>query len=352
MTIKTFIDRPILSAVISIIIVIIGIIGLTSLPIEQYPSIATPTVMVSAAYTGADAQTVQNSVIIPLEEAINGVENMIYMTSSSSNNGSASISVYFEQGTDPDMAAINVQNRVSQASGQLPADVTKGGVTVSKMQNSQVIIFNIYSSDDRFDELFLSNYMNINIVPQILRIDGVGGVDVLGSDYAIRIWLNPALMAQYELVPQDIANVLSEQNIESPTGNFGENSGNMFQYSMKYRGRFETPEEFGELVIRSLPDGEVLKLKDVADIELGAQSYTMTGTANGHPGCVCMVSQTANSNARDIAIQVEKLLEDLESNLPSGVKIGIVQNVRDFLDASIKNVLMTLFEAMLLWLSS
>ncbi|MDR2085002.1 MAG: efflux RND transporter permease subunit [Bacteroidales bacterium] len=348
MSIKTFIDRPILSAVISIAIVILGIIGLQSLPIEQYPTIATPTVMVSASYTGADAQTVQNSVIIPLEEAINGVENMIYMTSDASNNGSASISVYFEQGTDPDMAAINVQNRVSQASGQLPADVTKGGVTVSKMQSSQVIIFNLYSSDDRFDELFLTNYVNINIIPKILRIEGVGGVDVLGSDYAIRIWLNPGLMAQYGLVPQDIANVLGEQNLESPTGNFGENSDNMFQYSMKYRGRFETPEEFGELVIRSLPDGEVLRLKDVADIELGAESYTMTGTANGHPGTVCMVSQTANSNARDIAIQIENLLEEIESDLPPGVKIGTVQNVRDFLDASIKNVLTTLLEALIL----
>ncbi|MDR2037662.1 MAG: efflux RND transporter permease subunit [Bacteroidales bacterium] len=348
MNVKTFIDRPIFAAVISILIVIIGIIGLTSLPIEQYPTIATPTVMVSASYTGADAETVQKSVIIPLEEAINGVEHMIYMTSSSSNNGSASISVYFEQGTDPDMAAVNVQNRVSRASGQLPADVTKGGVTVNKMQSSQVVIFNVYSSDDRFDELFLSNYVNINIIPRILRIEGVGGVDVLGSDYAIRIWLKPELMAQYNLVPQDIADILGEQNIESPTGNFGENSDNMFQYSMKYRGRFETPEEFGELVIRSTSEGEVLRLKDVAKIELGAQSYTMTGSANGHPGTVCMVSQTAGSNARDIAIQVETLLGEIESELPPGVKIGTVQNVRDFLDASIKNVLTTLFEAMIL----
>lgn len=348
MTIKTFINRPILSAVISILIVIIGIIGLISLPIEQYPTIATPTVMVSASYTGADAETVQKSVIIPLEEAINGVEHMLYMTSSASNNGSASISVYFEQGTDADMAAVNVQNRVSRASGQLPADVTKGGVTVNKMQSSQVIIFNVYSSDDRFDELFLSNYVNINIIPQILRIEGVGGVDVLGSDYAIRIWLNPERMTQYNLVPQDIADVLAEQNIESPTGNFGENSENIYQYSMKYRGRFETPEEFGELVLRSTADGEILKLKDVAELELGAQSYTMTGSANGHPGTVCMVSQTAGSNARDIAIQVEALLEKIESELPPGVKIGTVQNVRDFLDASIKNVLQTLLEAMIL----
>lgn len=348
MTVRTFIDRPILSAVISTLIVLMGILGLVSLPTEQYPTIATPMVYVSASYNGANAETLQNSVIVPLEEAINGVEDMIYMTSEASNNGSATIQVYFKQGSDPDMAAINVQNRVSQVSGKLPAEVTKSGVSVRKMQSSQVVIFNLYSSDDRFDELFLSNYVNINLIPRILRIEGVGGVDVLGSDYAIRIWLNPGLMAQYDLVPSDIADVLGEQNIEAPTGTFGENSDNIFQYSMKYRGRYETPEEFGELVIRSLPDGEVLRLKDVARIELGGNSYTMTSEANGHPGVTCMVSQTAGSNARDIAKQVEALLEDIDGELPPGVKVGIVQNIKDFLDASIWNVIKTLFEAMLL----
>lgn len=348
MTIKTFIDRPIFSAVISIVIVLLGIIGLSSLPVEQYPDISTPTVQVEATYTGANAQTVQKSVIIPLEEKINGVENMIYMTSEADNNGNATIKVYFEQGTDADMATVNVQNRVSEANGQLPADVTKSGVKVSKQQSSQVMIFNLYSSDDKFDDLFLSNYLNINIVPRILRIKGVGGVDVIGSDYAIRIWLSPELMAQYDLTPADISSAIEKQNLESPTGNFGESSKNTFQYAMKYRGRYETPEEFGEIVIRALPDGEVLRLKDVAKIELGAQDYSMNGEADGHPGTTCMITQIAGSNASDIATEVEQLFEDIQSSLPPGVKISITQNVKDFLDASIKNVLITLLEAMLL----
>ncbi|MGN0032273.1 MAG: efflux RND transporter permease subunit [Candidatus Limimorpha sp.] len=348
MTIKTFIDRPIFSAVISIVIVLLGFIGLSSLPVEQYPDISTPTVQVEATYTGANAQTVQKSVIIPLEEKINGVENMIYMTSEADNNGNATIKVYFEQGTDADMATVNVQNRVSEASGHLPAEVTKSGVKVSKQQSSQVMIFNLYSSDDKFDDLFLSNYLNINIVPRILRIKGVGGVNVIGSDYAIRIWLNPERMAQYELTPADISSAIGKQNLETPTGNFGENSENTFQYAMKYRGRYETPEEFGEIVIRALPDGEMLRLKDVAKIELGAMDYSMNGEADGHPGTTCMITQVAGSNASDITTEVEQLFEDIQSSLPPGVKISITQNVKDFLDASIKNVLRTLLEAMLL----
>lgn len=348
MNIKTFIDRPIFSAVISIVIVLLGIIGLSSLPIEQYPDISTPTVQVEATYTGANAETVQKSVIIPLEEKINGVENMIYMTSEADNNGNATIKVYFEQGSDADMATVNVQNRVSEASGQLPSEVTKSGVSVSKQQSSQVMIFNLYSSDDRFDELFLSNYLNINVVPRILRIKGVGGVDVLGSDYAIRIWLNPEQMAQYNLVPADISAAIGKQNLESPTGNFGESSENTFQYAMKYRGRYETPEEFGEIVLRSLSDGEILRLKDVAKIELGAASYSMTGEADGHPGATCMVTQIAGSNASDIVTEIEKLFDEMESSFPPGVKIAITQNVKDFLDASINNVLKTLLEAMIL----
>lgn len=348
MIIKAFIDRPIFSAVISIVVVLLGVIGFSTLPIEQYPDISTPQVTVSASYIGASAETLQKSVIVPLEEAINGVENMIYMTSEASNNGSASIKVYFKQGTDPDMATVNVQNRVSKASGQLPADVTKSGVSVSKMQSSQVMIFNLYSSDDKLDELFLANYLNINIVPQILRIDGVGGVNVLGSNYAIRIWLNPEKIAQQGLVPADIVAILGEQNIESPTGSFGENSGNTFQYTMKYRGRYDKPEEYADMVIRSQNDGEVLRLGDVADIELGAENYSMTGEANGHPGATCMVMQTAGSNARNIAIALENLLEDISEDLPSAVEYTVVQNVRDFLDASIYNVLETLIIAMIL----
>lgn len=348
MNFKTFIDRPILSSVISIVIVLLGIIALTSLPVEQYPDISTPTVMVEASYTGADAQTIQKSVIIPLEEKINGVENMIYMTSDADNNGNASIKVYFKQGTNADMATVNVQNRVSEASGQLPAEVTKSGVKVSKQQSSQVMIFNLDSSDDAFDDLFLSNYLKINIVPRILRIQGVGGVDVIGSDYAIRIWLNPEKMAQYELTPSDISAAVGAQNLEYPAGNFGESSDNTFQYALKYRGRYETPEEFGEIAIRALSDGEVLRLKDVADIKLGAQDYSMSGEADGHPGTTCMITQIAGSNASEIVSEVEALFEELEPSFPPGVKISITQNVKDFLDASIKNVLMTLLEAMLL----
>ncbi|MGN1211762.1 MAG: efflux RND transporter permease subunit [Candidatus Cryptobacteroides sp.] len=348
MNVKTFIYRPIFSAVISIVIVLLGVIGLVSLPIEQYPDISTPTVQVEASYTGANAQTVQKSVIIPLEEKINGVENMIYMTSEADNNGNATIKVYFAQGTDADMATVNVQNRVSEASGQLPADVTKSGVKVSKQQSSQVMIFNLYSSDDRFDDLFLCNYLKINIVPRILRIQGVGGVNVIGSDYAIRVWLNPELMAQYGLSPMDISAAIGKQNMESPTGNFGENSENTFQYAMKYRGRYETPEEFGNIVIRALPDGEVLRLKDVADVELGAQDYSMNGEADGHPGTTCMITQIAGSNANEIVSQVEALFDEIQDSLPPGVKISVTQNVKDFLDASIRNVLMTLLEAMLL----
>jgi HAE1 family hydrophobic/amphiphilic exporter-1 len=248
MTLKTFIDRPILSAVISIVIVFAGIIGLSSLPVERYPDIATPTITVEATYTGANAETVQKSVIAPLEEAINGVENMLYMTSEANNMGGATIKVYFKQGTDPDMATVNVQNRVSKTTGQLPADVTKGGVSVSKQQSSTVVILSLYSSDDKFDDLFLSNYAKINIVPQILRVSGMGGVNTLGSEYSIRIWLKPDIMAQYGLIPSDITAALGEQNIESPTGNLGENSDNTFQYTMKYRGRYEKPEEFGNIV--------------------------------------------------------------------------------------------------------
>ena len=247
---KIFIDRPILSAVISILIIFLGFIGLNTLPIERYPNIATPTVTISATYTGANAETVQKSVLAPLEEAINGVENMLYMTSEATNNGAATIRVYFKQGTDPDMATVNVQNRVSKVTAQLPSDVTRSGVSVSKQQASIVAVFALYSSDNKFDQDFVSNYTRINLLPQILRINGVGGVSVLGSEYAIRIWLKPDVMAQYNLIPSDITTVISNQSFESPTGNLGDNSSNTFQYTMKYRGRFETPEEYENIIIR------------------------------------------------------------------------------------------------------
>ena len=348
MKLKTFIDRPILSAVISIVIVLVGVIGLTSLPIEQYPDIATPTIQVSATYTGANAETVQNSVIVPLEEAINGVEDMLYMTSTASNMGTATISVYFKQGTDPDMATVNVQNRVSKATGQLPSEVTQIGVSVSKRQSSMIQIFTMYSSDDAYDDIFISNYLKINVIPQILRISGIGEASCLGPDYSIRIWMKPDVMAQYGLVPSDIAKVLSEQNLESPTGYLGENSKNTFLYTMKYRGRLEKPEEFESIVVRSLPDGEVLLLKDVADIELGADSYEKIGEANGHPGVNCIVFQTAGSNANEINIQLDQLLEEIEPDLPPGMKVAKILSTKDFLDVSIENVIETLLLAILL----
>lgn len=270
MNVQRFIDRPILSIVISATILLIGFIGLSSLPVEQYPDIAPPTVMVSASYTGANAETIQKSVIVPLEESINGVENMTYMTSEATNTGDATINVYFKQGTDPDMAAVNVQNRVSKATGLLPSEVTQIGVTTIKRQNSLLKIFGLYSEDDKYDQTFLNNYMKINIQPALLRIAGISEIVNMGADYSMRIWLNPEVMAQYKLIPSDIEKVLGEQNLEAATGSLGENSKNVHQYTMKYKGRLEKPEEFGNMVIRSLPNGEVLRLKDVATIELGA----------------------------------------------------------------------------------
>ena len=347
MTLKHFIERPVLASVISIVIVIAGIIGLTTLPIEQYPDIAPPTVMVRASYPGASAETIQKSVIVPLEQAINGVENMTYITSSAA-VGSASVTVYFRQGTDPDMAAVNVQNKVSRATGQLPSAVTQIGVMTLKRQTSMVKIFSLYSPDDSYDETFLANYSKINIEPRILRIPGVGEAFTLGADYSMRVWLKPDVMAQYKLIPSDVTAALAEQNIESATGTLGENSENTFQYTMKYRGRYETPEEFGQIVIRSLPDGEVLRLKDVADIELGSESYAYKGYTNGHPGVSTMVFQTAGSNATQVVEDVEALLEEVRAELPKGVEIAHLQSVNDFLYASMNEVLKTLIEAIIL----
>ena len=347
MTLKHFIERPVLASVISIVIVIAGIIGLATLPIEQYPDIAPPTVMVRASYPGASAETIQKSVIVPLEQAINGVENMTYITSSAA-VGSASVTVYFRQGTDPDMAAVNVQNKVSRATGQLPSAVTQIGVMTMKRQTSMVKIFSLYSPDDSYDETFLSNYSKINIEPRILRIPGVGEAFTLGADYSMRVWLKPDVMAQHKLIPSDVTAALAEQNIESATGTLGENSENTFQYTMKYRGRYETPEEFGQIVIRSLPDGEVLRLKDIADIELGSESYAYKGYTNGHPGVSTMIFQTAGSNATQVVKDVEALLEEVRAELPKGVEIAHLQSVNDFLYASMNEVLKTLIEAILL----
>ncbi len=348
MNLRHFIERPVLSSVISIFIVVVGLISVFTLPVERYPDIAPPTVRVSTTYYGASAETLINSVIAPLEEAINGVENMTYMTSEASNSGQASVTVYFKQGTDPDMAAVNVQNRVSRATGQLPSEVTQVGVTTSKRQTSQLQTFTLTSTDDTYDEKFLANYISINLKPEILRINGVGDLTVMGGDYSMRIWMKPDIMSRYSLIPSDITTVLSEQNIEASTGSFGENSKETFQYTMKYSGRLLTPEEFGEIVIRASESGEILRLKDVADIELGQESYSYEGKLNGHPGVTCMVFQTAGSNATEVNNNIDKFLDEARKSLPKGVEIVQLQSTNDFLYASMKEVIKTLLEAIIL----
>ena len=348
MNLRTFIERPVFSAVISITIVILGIIGLFTLPVEQYPDIAPPTVMVSTTYYGASAETLQKSVIAPLEEAINGVEDMTYMTSTATNAGSVSITVYFKQGTDPDMAAVNVQNRVSRATGQLPGEVTQVGVTTMKRQTSILQMFSLHSPDNSYDENFLANYMSINLKPQLLRIAGVGDMMIMGGDYSMRVWMKPDVMAQYKLIPSDVTAALAEQNIESATGSFGENSDETYQYTMKYKGRLITPEEFGEIVIRSTEDGEVLKLKDIADVELGKESYAYKGGMDGHNGVSCMIFQTAGSNATEVNQNIDNLLDEVRKDLPKGVELTQMMSSNDFLFASIHEVVKTLIEAILL----
>ena len=348
MKLDRFINRPVLSTVISILIVILGVIGLTTLPITQYPDIAPPTVSVRATYTGANATAVLNSVIAPLEDQINGVENMMYITSTASNTGSADISVYFNQGTDPDMAAVNVQNRVSMAQGLLPAEVTKVGVTTQKRQTSMLMVFSLYDKEDKYNIEFIENYANINLIPEIKRVNGVGDANVLGLDYSMRIWLKPDIMAQYKLVPNDIAAALSEQNIEAAPGQFGERGNQSFQYTIRYKGRLQKPGEFADIVIKALPDGEVLRLGDIADLELGRLAYTFNNTVNGHKAVSCIVYQMAGTNATQTISDLEKVLAEAEKSLPEGLGINIAQNANDFLFASIHEVIKTLIEAFIL----
>lgn len=333
---------------ISILILIVGFISLYMLPVEQYPDIAPPTVRVEATYTGANAEAVLNSVIMPLEESINGVENMIYITSTATNSGTAEILVYFKQGTDPDMAAVNVQNRVSEAQGLLPSEVTAIGVSVMKRQNSFLQINTLISPDKRFDETFLANYLDINVIPQIKRIQGVGDVQLMGDTYSMRIWMKPDRMAQYGLVPSDITTVLGEQNIEAPTGSLAESSDRVFQYTMKYKGRLKNVEEFENIVIRSRNDGSVLRLKDVADVELGRLSYSFHGEADGVPGVTFMTYQVAGANATAVNEEISKLLDEISEDLPTGTKFIQMMSVNDFLFASIHNVVETLVIAIIL----
>ncbi|WP_298455707.1 efflux RND transporter permease subunit [uncultured Prevotella sp.] len=348
MKLQKFIDRPILSMVISVVILVAGLIGLYALSVEQYPDIAPPTIRVSTTYSGANAEAVQKSVIVPLEEAINGVENMTYMTSTASNTGSAEITVYFKQGTDPDMAAVNVQNKVSTATSLLPAEVTKVGVTTMKRQSSMLMIFGLYSPKGTYDETFLTNYLNINVKPQLQRISGVGEVNVMGGDYAMRIWLKPDVMAQYELEPSDVEAALSSQNIEASIGSIGEDSKNVYQYTLKYRGRLEKEKEFENIVIKAFDDGRVVRLSDIAKVELGSQSYTYTGSVNGSPGTTCMINQTAGTNANEIITSINKYLEELKETLPEDVEVVELMSTKNFLDASINEVIKTLVEAIIL----
>ena len=333
---------------ISVLILAIGLISLFTLPVEQYPDIAPPTVYVTASYTGADAEAVMNSVIMPLEESINGVEDMMYISSSASNAGLAIIQVYFKQGTDPDMAAVNVQNRVAKAQGLLPAEVTKVGVSTMKRQTSFLQIGALVCTDGRYDQTFLANYLDINVIPQIKRIEGVGDVMELGDTYSMRIWLKPERMAQYGLVPSDITAILGEQNIEAPTGALGESSKNVFQFTMKYRGRLKSVEEFRNTVVRSREDGSILRLQDVAEVELGTMTYSFRSEMDSQPAVLYMIFQTAGSNATAVNKEITAQIERMEKNLPAGTEFVTMMSSNDFLFASIHNVVETLIIAIIL----
>ena len=348
MKLDRFINRPVLSTVISIFIVLLGIIGLVSLPITQYPDIAPPTIQVSTTYNGANAQSVLNSVIAPLEEAINGAEGMTYMESTATNNGSATITVYFKQGFDPNMAAVDVQNRVSAASNLLPAEVTQVGVTTRKRQTSMLLSLAMYSPDHSYDGEFLDNYMKINVIPEIQRVNGVGDVMSFGADYSMRIWLRPDVMAQYNLMPSDITAALAEQNIEAAPGAFGEQGNQSFQYNLRYKGRLSQPKEFEDIVVRADANGKVLRLGEVAEVELGRVTYGFANSLNGYPSTSAIVFQSAGSNATQIIKDCLSLFDKLEKDLPKGTAFAVPMNNNDFLEASINEVIKTLIEAFIL----
>ena len=348
MKLDPFINRPVLSTVISIFIVILGVVGMLWLPITQYPDIAPPTIQVSTTYTGADAKTVLNSVIAPIEEQINGAEGMTYIQSTATNTGSATITVYFEQGFDPDMAAVDVQNRVAKAQSMLPAEVTRVGVITQKRQTSMLLVFSLLSPNGKFEQEFIENYMKINVIPQIQRVNGVGDAMVMGADYSMRIWLKPDAMAQHNLMPSDVSAALADQNIEAAPGQFGENGGTTFQYVMRYRGRLITPEEFDKIIIRADKDGNVLYLKDVATMELGRVSYGFKGKTNGHPAASAIIFQTAGSNATQVIKDVEAKINEAGKELPNGLEFNVSMNTNDFLYASIEEVIKTLIEAFIL----
>lgn len=348
MKLDTFIKRPVLSTVISIFIVLLGLIGLSSLPITQYPDIAPPTISVTTTYSGANAQAVLNSVIAPLEESINGAEGMTYIESTATNTGSATINVHFEQGFDPDMAAVDVQNRVAKAQNLLPAEVTQVGVLTQKRQSSMLVGVALYSDSPEYDGEFLDNYMKINVIPVLQRVSGVGDVMSFGGDYSMRIWIKPEVMAQYGLTPSDVAAALRDQNVEAAPGQFGAQGDQSFQYTMKYRGRYVTPEEFENIVVRATPNGDVLYLKDVADVELGKVTYDYSSSLNGYPGTMAIVFQTAGSNATQIINDCLAEVDKMKASLPDGLHFAIPMNNNDFLYASIHKVIDTLIEAFIL----
>lgn len=346
---KTFIDRPVLSTVISILITILGILGLMSLPVEQYPEIAPPTVQVSATYTGANAETVLNSVIIPLEEEINGVEGMTYMTSSAANDGSGKISVFFELGVDPDIAAVNVQNRVARATSKLPQAVIQTGVTTIKSQTSALMFVSLYSKNKEYDGTYVQNFAKINLVPKLQRVKGVGQVNVFGAkDYSMRIWINPEKMATYNLSPKDIQAALLEQNVEAAPGKFGENAQGVYEYVIKYKGRLSQIEEYENIVVKSSGGGNFLRLKDVATVELGAFNYGARNFGMGEEGVAMGIFQTSGSNAQDITEEIMAILEESKADFPEGIDYIVPFNTKTFLDASISKVISTLIEAFIL----
>lgn len=346
---KTFIERPVLSTVISILIVILGVLGLTALPVTQYPDIAPATVQINASYPGANAETVMQSVIIPIEEQVNGVENMDYITSTASNDGSASIQVIFKQGVDPDIAAVNVQNRVARATPLLPAEVTRSGVTTQKQQTSALMFLSFYSDNPNYDAIYIQNYMNINVIPELKRVSGVGDASAFGSrNYSMRIWIEPSKMKAYGLVPSDVVGVLNEQSLEAAAGQLGENNAEAFQYVIKYSGKYKTQEQYENIVIKSLPNGQVLLLKDVAKIELGAMSYVGNSELDGHPAVAMAIYQTPGSNAQEITKNLHAQLKELSGNFPEGLHYKILMDTNEFLDASISKVVSTLIEAFIL----
>ena len=347
--IKKFIDRPVLSTVVSIIILILGVLGLTTLPVTQYPDIAPPTVRVAANYPGANAETVLESVIIPIEEQINGVEGMTYITSTASNNGTASIEVFFEQGIDPDIAAVNVQNRVSRAAPLLPREVTQSGVTTQKQQTSALMFVTVLSENEDYDATYIQNYLNINVLPELKRIKGVGDVSVFGAkNYAMRIWLQPDKLSAYGLIPADVIAAINEQSLEAAAGALGQNSGQAFEYIIKYGGRFNTPEQYEDIVIKALGNGQFLRLKDVAEVELDAEGYTAMSYANGKPGVSMGVYQTPGSNAKEIIENIHLRLDELKQDFPIGLEVMINFDTNEFLNASINKVVVTLIEAFIL----